>query len=191
MNSEELELSLRTEFESHLKMVVADMRQEFSQLQEKVEAEFDKHKSQLDAVFQEFSARIETGRELEAGFAETVVEHLRLARDEGARITATAFAEAEKLQEETDASAVPTVGISELRDAINDITAQDSQATILKALVHHAAQFTPRGAFFIVKTSISSVGAFSAKKEIRTNKRFAKFSSPLHQRLRLANPSGL
>jgi len=151
VNSEELELSLRTEFESHLKNVVADMRQEFSQFQEKIEAEFDKHKSQLDQVFQDFSARLETERSLDAGFTDTVVEHLRLSRDEGARIAATAFAEAEKMDAETAAAAAPTVGMSELRDAINDITAQDSQATILKSLVHHAAQFTPRGAFFIIK----------------------------------------
>ena len=157
MNSEELELSLRTEFESHLKNVVAGMRQEFSQFQEKIDAEFDKHKSQIDAVFQEFSARLETERGLEVGFTETVVEHLRLARDEGARISATAFAQAEEMEKQSSAvtnvavAASPTAGISDLRDAINDITAQDSQATILKSLVNHAAQFTPRGAFFIVK----------------------------------------
>jgi len=151
VNSEELELSLRTEFESHLKSVVADMRQEFSQLQEKVEAEFDKHKTQLDAVFQEFSVRLGNEKELEGGFAETVVEHLRLARDEGARITATAFAQAEEMEKQTAADAEPKVGIGELSAAINDITAQTSQATILKTLVQHAAQFTPRGAFFIIK----------------------------------------
>jgi hypothetical protein len=157
VNSEELELSLRTEFESHLRNVVAGMRQEFSEFQEKIEAEFDKHKSQLDGVFQEFSARLETERSLEAGFTETVVEHLRLARDEGARITATAFAEAEELGKQSVAAttadaATPTVAVSQLlRDAVKDITAQDSQATILKSLVSHAAQFTPRGAFFIVK----------------------------------------
>ncbi len=154
MNSEELELSLRTEFENHLRNVVADMRQEFSEFREKIEAEFDKHKSQLDGVFQEFSARLETERSLETGFTETVIEHLRLARDEGARITATALAEAELIGKESVVvdDAAPSVAISELlRDAVNDITAQDSQATILKALVQHAAQFTPRGAFFIVK----------------------------------------
>jgi hypothetical protein len=151
VNSEELELSLRTEFESHLKNVVADMRQEFSQFQEKVEAEFDKHKSQIEAVFQEFSARLEIEKEFEAGFTETVIEHLRLARDEGARITERAFSEAEELQKQTESVAAPHVGITELSAAINDITAQNSQATILKALVHHAAQFTPRGAFFIIK----------------------------------------
>ncbi len=151
MNSEELELSLRSEFESHLKTVVAEMRQEFTELQTKVEAEFDKHKSQLDAVFQEFSGRLENSTELEAGFSETVIEHLRLARDEGARISATAFAAAEEMEAETAAAAPPKAGVAELSAAISDITAQDSQATILKSLVQNAAQFTPRGAFFIIK----------------------------------------
>ena len=101
MNSEELEKSLRTEFESHLKSVLADMRQEFSEFQEKIEAEFDKHKSQLGMVFQDFSARFDTSRDLEEGFKETVIEHLRLARDEGARITATAMVEAEEMEKQS------------------------------------------------------------------------------------------
>ncbi len=159
MNSEELEMSLRTEFESHLRDVLADMRQEFSQFQEKFQAEFDKHKSQLDNVFQDFSVRLGMGKELDQGFKETVVEHLRLARDEGARITATAIAQAEEMQRQSappealfaPPPPTPSVGMSELRDAIKDITTQDSQGTILKSLVQHAAQFTPRGAFFIIK----------------------------------------
>lgn len=155
MNSEELELSLRTEFESNLKDVFAGLRQEVAQFQEQIEAEFQRHKSQLDEVFQDFSARIATDTELDANFRESVVEHLRLARDEGARITATAFAEAEAMQQES-AEAVaepldPTVGITELRDAINDISTKNTQSSILKTLVQNAAQFTPRGAFFIIK----------------------------------------
>ncbi len=138
---------MRTEFQSYLKIVLADMRQEITEFQEKVEAEFDKHKSQLDGIFQDFSARVQTDKEIDDIFKETVVEHLRLARDEGARITATAMGEAEELQKQS----APSVGISELRDAINEISNQTSQAAILKTLVQHAAQFTPRGAFFIVK----------------------------------------
>ena len=147
MNSEELEQSLRAEFESYLKNVLADMRQEVSEFQNKVEAEFVKQKSQLDGIFQDFSARVQTDKEIDDIFKETVVEHLRLARDEGARITATAIGAAEELQKQS----APAVGISEVRDAINDISNQTSQAAILKTLVQHAAQFTPRGAFFIVK----------------------------------------
>lgn len=147
MNSEELELSLRTEFESYLKDVLADMRQEITEFQEKVEAEFNNHKLQLDGIFQDFSARVQTDKQIDDIFKETVVEHLRLARDEGARITATAIGEAEELAKQS----APAVGIAELRDATNDISRQTSQAAILKTLVQHAAQFTPRGAFFIVK----------------------------------------
>jgi hypothetical protein len=154
VNSEELELSLRTEFESYLKDVFAGMRQEVAQFQDKIEAEIERHKSQIDEVFQELSARIATETELDAGFRDSVTEHLRLARDEGARITATAFAEAEAMQQETEQQAeppVPSAGISELRDAINDISTKNTQSSILKALVQQAGQFTPRGAFFIIK----------------------------------------
>lgn len=156
MNSEELEQSLRTEFESYLKNMLADVRQEVSEFQKQFEAEFEKHKSQIDEVFQSFSARIATDKELDAGFSESVVEHLRLSRDEGARITATAFAEAEEFEkqnalETTAAASGPAVSYSELRDAINDISTKTTQSAILKTLVHHAAQFTPRGAFFIIK----------------------------------------
>lgn len=149
MNSEELEQSLRTEFESYLKDVLAEMRQEFVQFQEKIESEFERHKSQLDEVFQDVSARVAGEKELDAGFKESIMEHLRLAKDEGARITATAIAEAEDMERES--SAAPAIGISELRDATNDISSKTTQSSILKTLVHHAAQFTPRGAFFIIK----------------------------------------
>jgi hypothetical protein len=154
VNSEELKQSLMTEFEEQLKNVLDDVRQEMSQLQEKVEAEFQKYKSQLSDVFRDFSARIETEKPLEAGFSDSVVEHLRLARDEGARITATAIAETEEMQRaatKAEAQAEPKVGIGDLRDAINDISSQTSQSSILKTLVSHAEKFTARGAFFILK----------------------------------------
>lgn len=147
MNSEELEQSLRTEFDGFLKGVLADMRQEIAGLKGKVDAEFEKHKSQIDTIFQDFSARVENDRTIDEGFRESIVEHLRLARDEGARITAEAISEAEKLREES----APAADFSEMRDAINDISSKDSQSEILKSLVNHAARYTPRGAFFIVK----------------------------------------
>lgn len=148
MNSEELEVSLRTEFENYLKDVFAEMRQEISQLQEKIEVELENHKTQLDGVFKETLSRADSDRDFDAGFKESVVEHLRLARDEGARITATAFAEAEEMEKQ---SAVPPVGIKELHAAASDIGSKHSQAEILKTLVQHASQFAPRGAFFIIK----------------------------------------
>jgi len=155
VNSEELEQSLRTEFESYLKNVLADMRQEVSEFQKQFEAEFEKHKAQIDEVFQNFSTRFAAERDLDASFTESVVEHLRLSRDEGARITAMAIAEAEELEKrnaaETAEVTAPTVSYSEIRDAINDISSKTTQSAILKTLVNHATQFTPRGAFFIIK----------------------------------------
>jgi hypothetical protein len=151
VNSEELEQSLRAEFENYLKTVVAETRQEISQLQKKVEGEIEKHKAQLDQVFQEAFARVNAEIELDAGFRESVVEHLRLARDEGARITATAIAEAEEMEKQAAAQAAPRAGFAELRAAISEISSKTSQSEILKSLVNHAAEFAPRGAFFIVK----------------------------------------
>jgi len=150
MNSEELELSLRNEFESNLRDTLAEIRQEINQFREKFEAEFEKHKLQLDEVFQEFSAKINAEKSLDAGFTETVVEHLRLARDEGSRVAVAAMEKAEALQAEAEPEK-PKAGISELSVAINDISSKTTQSSILRTLVHHAAQFTPRGAFFIIK----------------------------------------
>lgn len=164
MNSEELEVSLRTEFENYLKNVFADIRQEISQLQAKIETELENHKSQLDTAFKDAMSRAEEHHNFDAGFKDSVVEHLRQARDEGARITAEAFAEAEKLDKQHGVvtapvefaaqpavEAVPTVGVKELNAAISDISSKSSQADILKMLVQHASQFAPRGAFFIIK----------------------------------------
>lgn len=147
VNSEELEVSLRSEFETYLKNVLAEMRQEISQLQEKVSTELERHKSQLDEVFQLASANFEKEHEFDVSFKESVVEHLKLARDEGAQITAMAIDRAEELEK----GSAPTVGIKEIYEAVNDISSKPSQSEILKTLVHHATHFAPRGAFFIVK----------------------------------------
>jgi hypothetical protein len=151
VNSEELELSLRTEFESYLKTVIAEMRQEVSDFQKTVEAEVDKHKSQMDEAFQSFQDRFASDKDLNIAFTETVVEHLRLARDEGARITATAIAEAEDLDREQAAATEPSHVVSDIRDATREISGKTTQSAILKSLVSHASKFTPRGAFFIIK----------------------------------------
>jgi hypothetical protein len=153
VNREELENSLRTEFESYLKTVVAETRQEISQLQEKVENQLEKHKEQLDVVFQEAFTKVNADRELDPGFRESVIEHLSLSRDEGARITAAAMAEADKLKEETKPEVVDNSAELSLkfRDAVYEISSMSSQAEILKTLVRHAENFASRGAFFIIK----------------------------------------
>lgn len=152
MNSEELELSLRSEFENYLKSFRAEMREHAAELHKQFEAEMDKHRSLLDEAFRAYSARFDSEATVDAGFKASVIEHLRQARDEGAALTAAAMADAEQL-DHTPVAAAPAepANYSGLRDAINDISEQRTQATILKSLVDHAAEFAPRGAFFIIK----------------------------------------
>lgn len=155
MNSEELELSLRTEFESYLKGLTADTRREVADFQAKIESEFEKHKNQLDTAFREFSDRLGSEKEFDGAFSEAVVEHLRLARDEGAQIAANAFSDAEELRQNSESAARSAdSGYGSLRNAVAEISTKTSQATILRSLVEHAAQFTSRGAFFIVKNEM-------------------------------------
>jgi hypothetical protein len=148
VNSEELERSLRDEFESYLKGVVTKLKQETSEFQQRIAAEFDRQRQAIDDAFAAFSARFDSENHFDEAFTATVGEHLRLARDEGAKITANAFAEAEKLEQET---AQQPASYDAIRDAVNDVVSKDSQSSILKSLVSHAEQFAPRGAFFIVK----------------------------------------
>lgn len=147
MNSEELEHSLRAEFESYITSVKSQLRDETLEFQKKIEAEFDEQRARYDEAFKSFASRFEGEHEFDAAFTESVTEHLRLARDEGAKITANAIAEAESMQ----TAAAPAANFAKLRDAITDISSKDSQSTILKSLISHAGEYTPRGAFFIIK----------------------------------------
>ncbi len=147
MNSEELEQSLRMEFETYLKSVIAEMRLESEEFQNRIEAEFDRHKSQFNESFRSFAARFDSTPAFDDAFTGSVGEHLRLARDEGAKLAANAMVEAEKL----DDKPAPAAKYDAIRDAVNDISSKDSQSAILKSLVHHAEGFAPRGAFFIIR----------------------------------------
>lgn len=147
MNIEELELSLRTEFEGQIRNVVAEVRQNVADFQKKFEAEFEKHRTELERTITDLSDRLPETAGFDAGFSESVTEHLRLARDDGAQVAAIAFGEAEKLKAESE----PAAKYDLLRDAINEIGSKTTQSTILQSLVEHAGHFTPRGAFFIVK----------------------------------------
>lgn len=148
MNSEELELSLRAEFESYVKGVSEKFREELEEHRKKIESEFDDHRARINESLATLSERFTSEHQFDAAFTESVTEHLRLARDEGAKITAAAMAEAEALEKE----AAPEADYAGLRDAISDISSKDSQSAILKALVTHGANYTARGAFFIVKS---------------------------------------
>ncbi|MEW6362247.1 MAG: hypothetical protein AB1477_09065 [Acidobacteriota bacterium] len=147
MNIEELELSLRSEYEGQLKQALAEVRREAADFEKRFEAEFEKQKAEMLRTLRDFVSRIPETYQLDRAFEESISEHLRLARDEGAQIAATAFGEAEKLKAEAD---VP-VRYDLLRDSISDISSKDTQAGILSALVEHSEHFAPRGAFFIVK----------------------------------------
>ncbi len=151
MNSEELERSLRTEFENYLKGVAAQLKQETAEFQQRIASEFDRQRQAIDDAFAAFSSRFDSENTFDEAFTSSVAEHLRLARDEGAKITATAFAEAEKLEQETAATQPHAANYDAIRDAVNDISSKDSQSSILKSLVSHAEEFAPRGAFFIIK----------------------------------------
>ncbi len=150
MNSEELEQSLRSEFETYLNSVLADLRQESAEFQNKIQAEFERHREQFDEAFGAISARFDSTPGFNEAFNSAVAEHLKLARDEGAKLAANAMVEAEKLDDMPEAAAHRYDAI---RDAVNEISSKDSQSAILKSLVHHASEFAPRGAFFIIKSN--------------------------------------
>lgn len=124
------------------------MKQSFAEFQRKMLEDQEHQRARMEEAFQGFAARFESEHEFDGGFRESVAEHLKLARDEGAKLSATAFAEAEKLD---TPAATPTSSFADMRDAIADISSKDSQSAILKTLVEHASAFAPRGAFFIIK----------------------------------------
>lgn len=147
VNSEELELSLRSEFETHLKKIFADVQQQVTDFQDKIDAELGKHRTQMLDALGDFTSRMSAEPEFDQAFSEAVAEHLKIARDDGAQIAAKAMANAETM----DSASPSSVSFNFARDAVNEISSQTSQAAILQALVRHCEHFTPRGIFFIVR----------------------------------------
>ncbi len=149
MNIEELELSLRTEFEGQIRHVLAGIKQDVAEFHTKFQSELEEQRNRLDQAISELSSRLPESTPFDAAFTESVNEHLRLARDDGAQVAANAFGEAEKLRTDTPAT---VGGFDRMRDAIAEISSKNTQATILQALVEQASQFAARGAFFIAKS---------------------------------------
>jgi hypothetical protein len=147
VNSEELELSLRSEFEAHLKNVFADVQKQVADFQNTIDAELGKHRSQMLDALNAFTSNVSTEPAVDRAFSQAVVEHLRIARDEGAKLAAKSMADAETM----DGGSPSSVSFNFARDAVNDISGQTSQAAILQTLVKHCEHFTPRGVFFIVR----------------------------------------
>ena len=145
MSNDELATSLRTEIQTYLKNTVADLQQEIAGMQERVSAEIDRHRGELEKSFQDLLSK-GSAANVDDNFAHVITEHLQMAFEDGSHEAASQTAAA--VPAETNVS-LPDYTAS--RDAINDISSQTSQAEILKALVKHSSHFVPRGAFFIVK----------------------------------------
>lgn len=149
MKSEELERSLRSEFESYLRDTLAEVRQEITKLEESVFAEIERQRNQLEEFFKLTKSKIPDQKELDAVIRDSILEHLRLARDEGAQIAAMAQAEAEELERQRR-KAEPT--FADLSQAIKEISSKATQAEILNALISNAEKFSACGGLFVVKS---------------------------------------
>ncbi|RMG04797.1 MAG: hypothetical protein D6735_06330 [Acidobacteria bacterium] len=149
MKSEELERSLRSEFESYLQDTLAEVRQEITKLEESVFAEIERQRNQLEEFFKLTKSKIPEQKELDAVIRDSILEHLRLARDEGAQIAAMAQAEAEELERQRR-KAEPT--FADLSQAIKEISSKTTQAEILSALISNAEKFSACGGLFVVKS---------------------------------------
>ena len=66
MNSEELEHSLRAEFDSYITDVKSHLRDETLEFQKKIESDFDEQRARFDEAFKSFSSRFDGEHEFDA-----------------------------------------------------------------------------------------------------------------------------
>lgn len=154
MSNEELSKSLRTEIQTYLKNTVADLQQEIAGMQERVTAEVERHRNELEKSFQDLLSK-GSAASVDDSFSRLISEHLQMAFEDGSKEGSEAALAAAAAQNNSAASSglsAKSVDYTPARDAINDISFQASQADILKSLIKHASNFVPRGAFFIVKS---------------------------------------
>ena len=128
MVSGQLEDSLRHELESYIEGRISGIRQEIAALQSQLNESLSRLLDRQGEVH------------LDAGVANSILEHLRAAHEEGIELAAS---------ESSRAKASSDMAI--IKAAISEIDEQDSQAGILKILVNRAASFAPRVAFFVSK----------------------------------------
>ncbi|MFN2515798.1 MAG: hypothetical protein ABR556_06250 [Pyrinomonadaceae bacterium] len=128
MVSGHLEDSLRHEIESYIEGRLGGIKQEIAALQ-----------SQLNESLSRLMDR-QSEVQLDGSVAASILEHLRAAHEEGVDFAAT---ESSRAKASSDMAIV--------KAAISEIDEQQSQADILKILIHRAAAFAPRIAFFVVK----------------------------------------
>lgn len=143
MNTEQLEASLRSEIDGYVQTMREQMNQEISQLQSAI-AEISRHNNVLTEKVKQLKEQAAPEQAaMSPEFSDVLTEHLRLAREEGAKIVTDAMSGA---QEE------PSQDLVRMRDAVSEISTQTSQAEILKSLLNHVSHFAPRGTLFIVKS---------------------------------------
>ena len=128
MVSGQLEDSLRHEIESYIEGRLGGIKQEIAALQ-----------SQLNESLSRLMDR-QSEVQLDGSVASSIAEHLRAAHEEGIDLAAS---------ESSRAKASSEMAI--VKAAISEIDEQQSQADILKILIHRAAAFAPRVAFFVIK----------------------------------------
>ncbi len=128
MVSGQLEDSLRHELESYIEGRISGIRQEIAALQSQLNESLSRLLDRQGEV------------NLDAGVANSILEHLRAAHEAGIELAAS---------ESSRAKASSDMAI--IKAAISEIDEQNSQAGILKILVNRAASFAPRVAFFVSK----------------------------------------
>ncbi|MEP6818777.1 MAG: GAF domain-containing protein [bacterium] len=126
--SGQLEDSLRHELESYIEGRISGIKQEIAALQSQLNESLSRLMDRQGEVH------------LDAGVADSILEHLRAAHEQGIELAAS---ESSRAKASSDMAIV--------KAAISEIDEQDSQAGILKVLVNRAASFAPRVAFFVIK----------------------------------------
>ena len=105
-------------------------------------------KQEISLLNSQFNESLSTLLERQAGVASegslttSIAESLRAAHEQGVDLAA---AESARAKASSDMAII--------KSAIGEITAQQSQADILKALINRASSFAPRVAFFVIKGS--------------------------------------
>ena len=149
MNNIELEQSLKEEFESYLNTISDELKQEIGQLQHRLDSEFSKHKTQIDQALKDFIIRASGDSVLETSFSQIVIDHLKMAREEGASFTARAISEAEKSDPQNFAQIESIVSL--LRSSSVLISNSTDDQEVLTSLVAGIGKLHTQFAIYIAQ----------------------------------------
>lgn len=130
-SGEDLEHSLRAEFERHLDEIINGLQHEIERVQTDFREAFTRFTERLTA------SRAEQSR---APLASAVSTHLQTAHRRGAEAAAADLSRQRAARD-----------MALLKAAVDEINSQRTQAEILTSLVNRAASFAPRVAFFVIK----------------------------------------